>query len=121
MAATETEPDLERLRPLFVIDILSPRLRSDVLADGTIAAKCDVSTKHPTQIAEGLVVLREDLLAAFRCAVDGLPIPKLRDQGGADTGVTIVINPDGSATVEAGTRKLRFAWEPFYPPTRKRD
>lgn len=71
---TEAEPDLERLRPLYVLDILSSHLRSDVLADGAIAAKYDLHIKHPMEIVEGLVVLRGDLLGALRSAVDFLPI-----------------------------------------------
>jgi hypothetical protein len=105
---TPDEPDLERLRPLYVLDILSPRLRSDVLADGEIAEKCDIRMKHPMQIGEGIVVLREQLFAALRSAVDGLPIAKLLDQNNADIDIDIEINPDGSGTFTSGERKFRF-------------
>ena len=107
---TEAEPDLKRLRPLYVLDILSSRLRSDVLAGGAVAAKYDLHIKHPMEIVEGMVVLRGNLLGALRSAVDSLPVQKLRDQSGADTDTKITINTDGSGTIEAGTRKLRFAW-----------
>jgi hypothetical protein len=110
MATTSAEPDIVRLRPLYVLDILSPRMRSDVLSDGSIAAKFDLHLKIPTRLTEDVVVLRGDLLGALRSAVDNLPVPKIRDQSSADTDIKVEVNSDGSGTIEADDRRLRFGW-----------
>ena len=43
----EAEPDLARLRPLFVLEKISQRLRSDVLADGSVISACGFTAKRP--------------------------------------------------------------------------
>ena len=64
----EPEPDLARLRPLFVLGKLSRRLRSDVLADGSIISACGFTAKRQVQAIDEIVVIRDELFAAFRNA-----------------------------------------------------
>jgi hypothetical protein len=64
----EPEPDLARLRPLFVLEKLSRRLRSDVLADGSIISACGFTRKRSSQLTDDIAVIRDELLAAFRNA-----------------------------------------------------
>jgi hypothetical protein len=67
-AVTQLKPDLVRLRPLFVLEKLSSRLRSDVLEDGTIISACGFPTKRPAQLTDDIVVDRDELFSVFRNA-----------------------------------------------------
>jgi hypothetical protein len=106
----EPEPDLARLRPLFVLEKLSQRLRSDVLADGSIISTCGFTAKRPVQLTDGIVVIRDELFAAFRDAHNVPAACRLHDPKGAHVDATIAINEDGAGTVEIAGRKIRFPW-----------
>ena len=107
---TQPKPDLARLRPLFVLDKLSRRLRSDVLEDGTIISACGFTAKRQMQTIDGMVVIRDELFAAFRNASKGPLACRLHDPNDALVDATISINEDGSATVEIAGKKMRFPW-----------
>ena len=106
----EPEPDLARLRPLFVLEKLSQRLRSDVLADGSIISACGFTAKRPAQLTDDIVVIRDELFAAFRNAPDVPVTCQLHDPNDAPVDATISINEDGSGTVEIAGKKMRFPW-----------
>jgi hypothetical protein len=108
---TEPEPDWARLRPLFVLEKLSPRLRSDVLADGSIISACNFNAQRPTQLVEDVIVSRDELFAAFRDAQAAAPAERqLRTTNGAVVEVRISVNEDGSGTVEVAGKAIRFPW-----------
>ena len=107
---TQPKPDLARLRPLFVLDKLSRRLRSDVLEDGTIISACGFTAKRQMQTIDEMVVIRDELFAAFRNASKGPLACRLHDPNDALVDATISINEDGSATVEIAGKKMRFPW-----------
>ena len=106
----EPEPDLARLRPLFVLEKLSQRLRSDVLADGSIISACGFTAKRPAQLTDDIVVIRDELFAAFRNAPNVPVACQLHDPNDAPVDATISINEDGSGTVEIASKKMRFPW-----------
>ena len=106
----EPEPDLARLRPLFVLEKLSQRLRSDVLADGSIISACGFTAKRPAQLTDDIVVIRDELFAAFRDAPDAPVACQLHDPDDAPVDATISVNEDGSGTVEIAGKKMRFPW-----------
>ena len=106
----EPEPDLARLRPLFVLEKLSQRLRSDVLADGSIISACGFTAKRPAQLTDDIVVIRDELFAAFRNAPDVPVACQLHDPDDALVDATISVNEDGSGTVEIAGKKMRFPW-----------
>ena len=106
----EPEPDLARLRPLFVLEKLSQRLRSDVLADGSIISACGFTAKRPAQLTDDIVVIRDELFAAFRDAPDAPVSCQLHDPDGAPVDAIISVNEDGSGTVDIAGKKMRFPW-----------
>jgi hypothetical protein len=107
---TQPKPDLARLRPLIVLEKLSWRLRSDVLADGSIISACGFPAKRPAQLTEDIVVVRDELFAAFRKA-SNVPVKRqLHDLNDALIDATISINEDGSGMVEIAGKTIRFPW-----------
>jgi hypothetical protein len=107
---TEPEPDLARLRPLFVLEKLSQRLRSDVLADGSVIAACGFTAKRPAHLTDDIVVIRDELFDAFRNAPEAPIACQLHDPNDAPVDATISINEDGSGTVDIAGKKMRFPW-----------
>jgi hypothetical protein len=106
----EPEPDLARLRPLFLLEKLSWRLRSDVLADGSIISACGFSPKRPAQLTDDIVVNRDELFAAFRNA-SKIPVTcQLHDLNDALVDATVSVGEDGSGTVEIAGKKISFPW-----------
>jgi hypothetical protein len=106
----EPKPDLAQLRPLFVLEKLSQLLRSDVLADGSIISACGFTAKRPAQLTDDIVVIRDELFAAFRNAPDAPVKCQLHDPNDAPVEATISVNKDGSGTVEIANKKMRFPW-----------
>jgi hypothetical protein len=106
----EPEPDLARLRPLFLLEKLSQRLRSDVLADGSIISTCGLTAKRPAHLTDDIVVIRDELFAAFRDAPDAPVAYQLHHPDGAPVDAAISVNEDGSGTVEIADRRMRFSW-----------
>lgn len=112
----EHEPELARLRPLFVLEQLSQRLRSDVLADGSIISACGFTAKRPAQLTDDIVVVRDELFAAFRNPSDASAVCQLHDPNDAPVEATISINKDGSGTVDIADKKMRFPWVTLLSP-----
>lgn len=110
------EPDLARLRPLFVLEKLSQRLRSDVLADGSIISACGFTAKRPAQLTSDIAVIRDELFAAFRNATGAPAACQLHDPDGALIDARTSINEDGSGTVEIADKKMRFPWVTLLSP-----
>ena len=104
----EPKPDLARLRPLFVLEKLSRRLRSDVLEDGTIISECGFVAKRQVQAIDEIVVIRDELFAAFRNASKDPLTCRLHDPNDALVDATIWINEDGSGVVEIAGKTIRF-------------
>ena len=110
MSMVEPEPGLAGLRPLFVLEKLSQRLRSDVLADGSIISACGFTAKRPAQLTDDIVVIRDELFAAFRDAPDAPVSCQLHDPEGSLVDAIISVNEDGSGTVDIVGKKMRFPW-----------
>jgi hypothetical protein len=110
MIMPKTKPDLTRLRPLFVLEKMSQRLRSDVLADGSVISTCGFTAKRPAHLTDDIVVIRDELFAAFRDVPDVPTACQLHDPNDAPIDATISINQDGSGTVDIAGRKMRFPW-----------
>jgi hypothetical protein len=110
MIMAELEPDLARLRPLFVLEKLSPQLRSDVLADGSIVSACGFTAKRPTQLTDDIVVIRDELFAVWRNASNVPKTYQVHDAEDRPIDATISINDDGSGTVDISGKNFRFPW-----------
>jgi hypothetical protein len=106
----EPEPDLARLRPLFVLEKLSQRLRSDVLADGSVISACNLTAKRPAHLTDDIVIIRDELFAAFRNAPDSPIACQLHDSNDVLIDATVSINEDGLGTVDIAGKKMRFPW-----------
>jgi hypothetical protein len=106
----QPEPDLARLRPLIVLEKLSWPLRSDVLEDGSIISACGFTGKRQVQATDEIVIIRDELFAAFRNASKVTTACRLHDPNDALIDATISMNGDGSATVEIAGKKIRFPW-----------
>lgn len=98
-------PNMSRFKAAFALDRLSARVQSDVLADGSLAARFSFELKHPVRLAADLVFAREELFAAFRVAADNgeAPLPAKDDAAGC-----VTISSDHAATVVFGDRRWRF-------------
>jgi len=91
-----------------VLDKLSPRARSDVLADGTLSETWQVPVQHPVELGPGHTVSRDSLFAAFRAAADGRQPPPLKDLKGKALKAKVAVDPDGWGSVEIPDRRIRF-------------
>lgn len=98
-------PNMSRFKAAFALDRLSARVQSDVLADGSLAARFSFELKHPVRLAEDLVFPREELFAAFRVAADNGEAHLLAKDNAAGR---VTISGDHAATVEFGDRRWRF-------------
>src|SRR5689334_10458358 len=110
MTMAQPEPDWARLRPLFVLDKMSARLRSDVLADGSIISACGFTAQRPAHLTDEIVVVRDELFAAFRNASDTPVTCQLHDPSNKLVDATVSINEDGSGAVDIAGKKMRFPW-----------
>ena len=66
--------------------------------------------KRPAQLTDDIVVIRDELFAAFRNASKVPVACQLHDPNDALVDATISINEDGSGTVEIAGKKMRFPW-----------
>ena len=93
------DPDLQRQRMLFAYAKLSTQIRSDVFSDGSIAARFALPMTRPIRLSDN----------AFRCAVDGKPIPAIIDENNTEIAAKVLIAADGTGIVEIGSKGWRFA------------
>ena len=112
----QLEPDLPRFRALFVLERLPARVRSDVLADGSIASLFDFTMKRPALLTDQIVLLRDELFAAFRSASDAPTVHQFHDERDALVDATTSVNADGSGTIEIATTKVRIPWITLLSP-----
>jgi hypothetical protein len=106
----EPEPELARLRPLFMLEKLSFKLRSDVLEDGSISSTCGFTAKRQVQATDEIVIDRDELFAALRNASKVPVTCRFHGPNDALVDATITINEDGSATLEIAGKQIRFPW-----------
>jgi hypothetical protein len=103
------DPDYQRHRVLFAYTKLSTQIRSDVFSDGSIATRFALPMTRPLRLSDNLVISNETLFAAFRCAVDGKPIPAIIDANNTEISAKVSIAADGTGIVEIGDKGWRFA------------
>jgi hypothetical protein len=105
---TNQPPDLGRIKALFALSKLSIPLRSDVLSDGSIAARFDLGMTHTVNLSADIVLRRDELFAAFRQAADGAAFPRLNNERGGPVEASVSIDADGAGIVTIGTESWRF-------------
>ncbi len=107
---TNQPPELRRFKAQLILSKLSPPLRSDVLANGSIAESFDLEIAEPVRLSHDIVLRRNELFAAFRQAADGdTPMP-LHTLHGDASEATVSIEPCGGAgMVTIGTERWGFA------------
>lgn len=98
--------DLPRIRAVFLLSKFTAAVQSDVLSDGTIAARFQIPVSQPVQLFDDLTFDRTLLFDAFRKATDGLPLPALVDIDGKPTGITITIQDDAAVIVRDTKRSV---------------
>lgn len=109
----EPEPEaLPRIRALFALRKFSSAVQSDVLADGTIAARFDVPVSQPAQLSDELTIHRPLLLSAFQKAADGEPLPTFIDDGGNPLDVNVIIEGH-AAIISYQDKRWRFPYAAF--------
>jgi hypothetical protein len=111
MPAVETDPRAEnRLRVLFALQAVPPRLISDVLADGTIVARFQIPATRPIKLSDTRTISRADLFGAFAAAAAGdAPVVSVRE-GMSSVEGSVRIEADGSAVLEVPNHRWRFAY-----------
>jgi hypothetical protein len=97
-----------RIRALFALGKLSPRLQSDVLADGTIEARWKIPVTQSMTIGNGISINRAHLFSVFRACADGKEIPALTDDKGEKVEAKVLLKDDGSVVVDLSTQHLTF-------------
>jgi hypothetical protein len=104
--------DLPRIRALFALRKFSSAVQSDVLADGSIAARFDVPVSQPAQLSDELAIQRPLLFNAFQKAADGEPLPPFADDDGNPLDVNVAI--EGHAAIVAyQDKRWRFPYAAF--------
>lgn len=101
--------DLEKVRALTAFRAMPRTLHSDVLAEGTIAARFHIDVSRPTQLTDECVIDSKMLFAVFRNVADGKPPISIIDQAGVALNATVRIDPDGTGVIDFGSRGWRFA------------
>ena len=104
------EPDLKRLRPLFVLEGLSPKVRSDVLSDGSAASALDLAIKREVHFPNNISIRREELFTVVRGISEIQSAYHLHDQNNNVIDVRSFTTSDGAAIVEIGTTRVQFPW-----------
>jgi hypothetical protein len=101
-------PNFPRLRALYAFSKLSSALSSDVLADGSIAERFDITVSRPVRLSNGTVISQSVLCKAFREALAGKPIMPLLDQDGKTLAAEVSIDDDSSGLVKLDGKGFRF-------------
>jgi hypothetical protein len=105
---TENNSDLARIRTLFALHRIPHSLQSDVLSDGSIAARFNIKTNRPVPLASDQSISQESLFAAFRKAIlTGISVP-ISGEDGTKQIAAASFTDDGAGIVEVGDQRLRF-------------
>lgn len=97
-----------KTKALYALRRLPGRLKSDVLADGAIAARYDIQTTHPVRISQETTLSQNKLFDAFRQSMGGEAVSPLLDQNGEAVEATISVDQDSTGIVQTANRQLRF-------------
>src|ERR1700732_5261062 len=98
---------LARFRVTFALRRIAPEVQSDVLSDGTIAARTGIALSHPIKLPENVTVDRTVLFSAFQQAADGISISEITDIDGIKRAMRVEIEGE-SAFLIYGTHNVRF-------------
>jgi hypothetical protein len=98
---------LALFRVNFALRRMAPEVQSDVLLDGTIAARTGITLSHPIKLPENVVVDRTALFSAFQQAADGVSISEITDIDGIKHTIKVEIEGE-SAVLNYGTHNIRF-------------
>ncbi len=113
-------PEIQRLAAAFALGKLSAPLRSDVLSDGSIAARFNLGMARQVNLSANIVFSRDDLFSAFQQVADGAPSPSLRNEADDSLGATVLIDADGAGIVTVGTKRWRFEHAALLSTSRER-
>ena len=86
---------------------MAPDLQSQVLADGAIVQRTGISVSNPVHLPDGIVLERHNLFAAFQKAVDGEPVPAIKDIEGVERDITLEVK-DGTGILTYGSNRVAF-------------
>lgn len=100
----------DRLRVLFALQAVSPRLISDVLADGVIQARFEIPAARPVKLSDNRTVPRSELFGAFATAAAVETATVSVREGGSTLQGSVRIEPDGSGILEVPDHRWRFAY-----------
>src|SRR5712672_882607 len=112
MKMKKTEPEitpeeLARLKVVFALGRMAPEVQSDVLSDGTVAARTGIDLSHPIKLPENITIDRRVLFSAFQKAADGQPVPEIVDLSGAKREMKVEIEEE-SVFLTYGKHRIGF-------------
>jgi hypothetical protein len=102
------KPDVAKMTALLGLKKLSPKLRSDVLSDGSIAARYKLNVHRPFLLADDVIVSRDLLFSIFANLADGRDPGTLIDLKGVNVDAVISLSAEHDALVQLRTRRIRF-------------
>jgi hypothetical protein len=102
-----TPEQLARFKVTFALRRLAPEVLSDVLSDGTIAARAGITPSHPIKLPENVTVDQTALFSAFQQAADGVAVSEITDIDGIKRAMKVGIEGE-SAYLSYGIHNIRF-------------
>src|ERR1043166_9270739 len=97
-----------RMRTLFVLGKLTPKLQSDLLADGTIEARWNIPVKQSLTIGNDIFINRTHLFSVLRACADGEEVSALTNDKGERIDVKASLKTDGAVVIELPTQHMTF-------------
>jgi len=98
---------------------MSGPVQSDVLNDGTVAAKFNIPTSRPANLGSKVRLSQDDLLTAFRQVLSGKKVTRLKDAKGKSLPVKITILESGTAQILIDGQGFGFSYVGLLAPRLK--
>ncbi|MCF8476472.1 MAG: hypothetical protein K9G60_05550 [Pseudolabrys sp.] len=117
-AVAKALPNLPRLRAVFALRKLEGQLSSDVISDGSIAAKFEIPTHKPANLGPDITVHQDRLLTAFRDVLAGKRVTAIVDENGKRLQVKVSVAENGTARIVVNKMGFAFTHAGLLSPDR---
>jgi hypothetical protein len=97
------------LRALFALRKLERQLSSDVISDGSIAAKFKIPTHKPANLGADIAIHQDRLLNTFRDVLSGKRVTSIVDENGKRLPAKVSIAENGTAQIVVNEKGFAFA------------
>lgn len=98
---------------------MSSHVQSDVLSDGQISKRFNISTHRPASVG-GISLYQEDLLASFKKILRGEKPSPLRGEAGVKLDANVEIQINGTATITVSGIAYSYSFVGLLSPTPER-